>query len=126
MRQTRSARLICDQVAFSASFRREPERWRALGDGYRVGVRIVTLALDDVVKVPVSAVFPVPQSADGGSRGMAAFVVDNGRARLTGIRVGARNGSEAWVHDGLAPGTSVIVYPPTQLRDGARVKVRPG
>lgn len=52
------------------------------------------------------------------------FVVKDGRARLAAIRVGARNGSEAWVQEGLAPGAVVIVYPPAQVRDGARVKVR--
>ena len=87
-------------------------------------MRIVTLALDDAVKVPVSAVFPVPQPTDGGAGAMAVFVLRDGRARLTAIRVGARNGSEAWVQDGLAPGAEVIVYPPAQVRDGARVTVR--
>ncbi|MBL8346426.1 MAG: HlyD family efflux transporter periplasmic adaptor subunit [Rubrivivax sp.] len=36
------------------------EQWAALGDAYRVGVRIVTLARTDAVQVPVSAVFPLP------------------------------------------------------------------
>jgi HlyD family secretion protein len=37
-----------------------PAQWRSLGDGFRVGVRIVTLALPQAVLVPVSAVFPLP------------------------------------------------------------------
>ena len=37
-----------------------PAQWQALGDGYRVSVRIVTLAEDKAVQVPVSAVFPLP------------------------------------------------------------------
>ena len=106
-----------------------PERWRALGDGFRVSVRIVTLALDKVVKVPVSAVFPVPgptEDADGtgGEGGMAVFAVENGRARLVRVRVGARNGSEAWLKSGVAPGTQVVVYPPTTVREGAALAVR--
>jgi HlyD family secretion protein len=36
------------------------EQWAALGDAYRVGVRIVTLAQDGAVQVPASAVFPLP------------------------------------------------------------------
>jgi HlyD family secretion protein len=95
-----------------------PDQWRALGDGYRVGVRIVTLFRSSVLRVPVSAVFPQPGGA------MAVFVADGGRARLRPIELGGRNGSEAWVRGGLAEGAEVIVYPPTALRDGMRVKVR--
>jgi HlyD family secretion protein len=99
-----------------------PEQWRALGDGFRVGVRIVTRSLDKVVKVPVSAVFPIPE-ADGAG-GMAVFTLDGGRARQVAVKVGARNGSEAWIESGVAPGTQVIVYPPAATRDGLRVKPR--
>jgi HlyD family secretion protein len=97
--------------------------WSALGDGFRVGVRIVTTAIDAAVKVPVSAVFPVPQTGAAGG-GMAVFVVDHGRARLVAIQVGSRNGHEAWVQKGLAPGDSVIVYPPAAVKDGSRVQPR--
>ncbi len=95
-----------------------PERWQALGDGYRVSVRIVTLALDDALKVPVSAVFPQP----GG--GMAVYRLEGGRAHLQPVQLGARNGSEVWLKQGPAAGAQVIVYPPPALRDGLRVKLR--
>lgn len=98
-----------------------PGRWEALGDGFRVGVRIVTLSLDDVMRVPVSAVFPVPESEDGG---MAVFKVVDGRARLVPIQLGARNGAEAWVQGGLQPGDVVVVYPSAAVTDGVRVAVR--
>lgn len=94
-------------------------QWQALGDGFRVGVRIVTRAEDPVLRVPVSAVFP---RADGS--GHAVFVIDGGRARLRPVTVAARNGQEAWVTDGLTAGTVVIVYPPAAVADGTRVKVR--
>lgn len=94
------------------------EQWRALGDGFRVGVRIVTRSLPKVVKAPVSAVFPRPE---GGS---AVFVVEGGRARLVPVTLGARNGQEAWIESGVAPGAQVIVYPPAATRDGLRVKPR--
>ncbi len=95
-----------------------PERWRSLGDGFRVGVRIVTRALPKVVKVPVSAVFPRPEG------GNAVFVIDGGRARLVPVQLGARNGQEAWIESGVAPGAQVIVYPPPTTRDGLRVAPR--
>lgn len=95
------------------------DRWKALGDGYRVSVRIVTQEQDQALKVPVSAVFP-RSDADG----MAVFVVDRGRARLAPVELGARNGTEAWVVRGLEAGARVIVYPPASVRDGASVRER--
>lgn len=92
--------------------------WQALGDGYRVGVRIVTVAQPSVLRVPVSAVFPLP------GEGMAVFVVTQGRARLVPVELGGRNGVEAWLLGGVKAGAEVIVYPPAALRDGARVKTR--
>ena len=101
-----------------------PSQWRALGDGYRVGVRIVTLAVGDAVKVPTSALFPLPAHDDGSAAGMAVFALEDGRARLRPVDTAARNGAEAWVRKGLEPGATVIVYPAAGVRDGARVRVR--
>lgn len=100
------------------------EQWRALGDGYRVGVRVVTLSLDDALRVPVSAVFPLPGAEDGGPGGMGVFVIEGGRARLRPVQIGARNATQAWVRSGLAAGATVIVYPGGAVHDGVRVKVR--
>lgn len=113
-----------------------PELWQGLGDGYRVGVRIVTRSESRVLKVPVSAVFPLPGSAAPGSAvpsppgagpaalAHAVFVFEGGRARLRPVRLQARNASEAWIADGLADGAEVIVYPPAAVSDGARVSAR--
>ena len=121
-----------------------PAEWQALGDGYRVSVRIVTLSEDKAVQVPVSAVFPLPADASGTNPGAnpgaaprtdaenggaaapksAVFVVDAGRARVVPVSVAARNGSTAWVRSGVAPGAQVVVYPPATVREGARVKAR--
>jgi HlyD family secretion protein len=95
------------------------EQWRSLGDGFRVGLRLVTLSLDKALLVPVSAVFPLPQG-----EGMGVFRLDEGRARITPVELGARNGEHAWVKRGLDAGATVIVYPPITVRDGVRVKAR--
>lgn len=95
-----------------------PSSWQALGDGYRVGVRIVTVDRPSVLRVPVSAVFPVPDE------GMDVFTVMEGRARLMPVEIGGRNGTEAWVQGGIQAGAEVIVYPSAALRDGARVTKR--
>jgi HlyD family secretion protein len=91
------------------------DKWQALGDGFKVDVRILVQVVENVVKVPVSALFP------SGSLS-ALFIVEDGRARQHQVEVMARNGSEAWVKTEPPPGTPVIVYPPSSLKDGARVK----
>ncbi len=101
-------------------------QWRGLGVGFRVNLRVITLARDKVGKVPVGALFPLPQSDTGAAAGerMALYTIDHGRARLTAVQVGGRNDEEAWIAHGLAPGTAVIVYPPPNVKDGTRVSVR--
>ena len=98
--------------------------WAALGDGYRVGVRIVTRSESAVLRVPVSAVFPLPAGAAARAARLAVFVLDGGRARLQPVTVGARNGSEAWIQQGLDAGARVLIYPPAGVGDGTRVRVR--
>ena len=98
------------------------ERWKALGDGFRVSCGIVVQTADNAVLVPVGAVFPRPGASEAQS--MAVFVVDGGRARLVPVTVGGRNAQQAWITQGLRAGQTVIVYPPASVRDGVRVKPR--
>jgi len=95
------------------------EQWHSLGDGYRVGVRVVVLAQPHAVQVPLAAVFPRTDAS-----GMAVFVLDGGRARLQPVDVAARSATHAWVRKGLAAGAQVIVYPPAATADGVRVRAR--
>lgn len=99
-----------------------PDQWQALGDGFRVSVRIIALARQDVLRVPASAVFP--RAGAEQAQSMAVFVVQGGRARLVPVEVGARNGEEAWIKAGLKPGDEVVIYPGDAVRDGARVEAR--
>ncbi len=99
-------------------------QWQSLGDGYRVGVRIVVVARPAVLRVPVSAVFPAPGAAGDGGGQMAVFVVEGGRARLRRITVADRNGEEAWITAGLRAGERVIQYPGDAVSDGIRVRAR--
>lgn len=118
------------------------EQWAALGDAFRVGVRIVTLSMPKALQVPVSAVFPLPAQARAAASTTASapasaasaaastaaehavFVVEDGRAQLRPVQLGARNGGMAWLRSGLAEGAEVIVYPGAAVRDGVRVKAR--
>ena len=101
-----------------------PAERLALGDGFRVGVRIVTERVPDALRVPVSAVFPRPPTVDGEPTGHAVFVVDGGRAREVPVTLGGRNGRHAWLTGGLNEGATVIVYPPADVADGVRVRAR--
>lgn len=94
-----------------------PAQWLALGDGFRVTVRVITISVDDAVTVPVGALFPL------GNGDMAVYVVDGSKARQRAVQIAARNGSVGWVRDGLKPGERVIVYPPPGVADGRRVRV---
>jgi HlyD family secretion protein len=100
------------------------DEWARLGDGFRVAVRIVTRSEPAVLRVPVSAVFPLPADGSGASPGMAVFVLEGGRAHLRPVTLGGRNGSVAWVQQGLAAGAQVIVYPAASVSDGVRVATR--
>jgi HlyD family secretion protein len=93
-----------------------PAQWARLGDGYRVDARIIVLAKADAVVVPVAALF-----RDGND--WAVFAVVNGTVAKREVKLGARNSSEAWIEEGLAPGDRVVVYPSDSIEDGKRVKV---
>jgi HlyD family secretion protein len=88
-----------------------------LGDGYRVECKIVTWTGQDVLKVPLGAVFRRGQ-------GWGAFVVDAGRAKLRDIKIGHRNESEVEILSGLTEGQKVILHPSNALRDGTRVRTK--
>lgn len=91
----------------------------ALGDAYRVDIRVVLWEASDVLKVPTSALF---RDRDE----WAVFVVSDGRARLTRVELGQQTGREAQVVSGLGEGALVIVHPGDLVVDGARVRVRAG
>jgi HlyD family secretion protein len=89
----------------------------ALGDAYRVEVRIVVWEGRDVVKVPTSALFRVGQQ-------WAVYRVVRDHAQRTPVEVGHQNGREAEIATGLSAGDRVIVHPGDTLKNGARVRSR--
>jgi HlyD family secretion protein len=95
----------------------DPAAAARLGDGYRVEVRIVLWQEDDVLKVPVGALFRQGE-------GWAVFVVDMGRAHLRPVQLGQRNEDDGQILSGLDAGSIVVLHPPDTLADGARVLIR--
>jgi HlyD family secretion protein len=94
----------------------EPERWAALGDGYRIEVGFVTWQRDDVLRVPASALY---RDDDGWS----VFVAANNRARARTVTIGRRGADWAELEAGLAVGENVVLFPDSRLSDGARLAV---
>jgi HlyD family secretion protein len=94
------------------------DAWSALGDGYRVEVRIVVWETPSVLRVPTSSLFRRGED-------WAVFAIENGRARLQIVSIGHRNGSSAELLTGLREGVRVVLHPSDTLKPGLRVAPRP-
>jgi HlyD family secretion protein len=93
--------------------------WAALGDAYRVEVRIVIWEAPSVLKVPTSALFREGEK-------WAVYAIADGRARRTAVELGHQTGQEAEVVSGLSDSQRVILHPGDTLTNDARVKDRAG
>jgi HlyD family secretion protein len=90
-------------------------QWDRLGHGFRVVVRIGLWRGDNLVAVPIGALF-----RDGAD--WAVFVSEDQRARLRKVQLGERNSEFAEVKDGLAPGETVIHHPSDRVEDASRIE----
>jgi HlyD family secretion protein len=94
-----------------------PQEWQRLGHGYRVEPLIVLWESADVLKIPLAALF-----RDG--QYWAAFVVEDGRATLRHLTLGAENNLEAEVLDGVQAGDRVVLHPGDRVDAGVRLALR--
>ncbi len=88
-----------------------------LGHGYRVFARLAIWKSDDVLQVPIAALF----RTDGN---WAVYRADNDRASLTTIEIGHLNDETAEVISGLSSGDQVILHPSDLLEDGGLIGMR--
>jgi HlyD family secretion protein len=93
------------------------EKWQGLGHSFRVLVHIETWSQDNVVRVPIAALFRL--SAD-----WHVFRVVDGKAVLTKVTIDHRNQTFAEVTDGLKPADLVILHPSDKVTGGAAVEAR--
>jgi HlyD family secretion protein len=94
-----------------------PERWRMLGDGYRLEVHFVLWEGRDVLQAPTSSLFRLgPQ--------WSVFLEEQGRARRRTVEIGQRTGLAAQVLSGLKEGDRVVAYPDDAIAEGVRVRQR--
>jgi HlyD family secretion protein len=92
-----------------------PEQRTNVGDNFRVEAQIIVWEDKDALKVPAGALF---RQGDQ----WATFVLADGRAQVRVVKTGRSSGSETQVLEGLQPGSRVILYPGSRVRDGERVK----
>jgi len=88
-----------------------------LGHNFRVVARIVVWQAEDVVTVPLGALF-----RDGDS--WAVFTVENGAASLRRVSIGERTMHRAEVVEGLGVDERVILHPGDRITHGVAVAVR--
>ncbi|MBS3911588.1 MAG: efflux RND transporter periplasmic adaptor subunit [Hydrogenophaga sp.] len=90
------------------------EQWARLGEAYRVHSRFVLREVADTLRAPSSAVFRHNGEAQ-------AFRMDGGKARLTAVTTGLQGDGDIEILEGLSEGDSLVIHPPRELADGARV-----
>jgi len=105
------------RVYVVVSFEDPRTAWKALGDDFRVEVRVVVWEGSNVLQVPTSSLL-----RDGAR--WAVFAVVGGRARRRPVEIGHRTGLEAEVVAGLEQGQTVIAHPSDAVVEGARVRQR--
>jgi HlyD family secretion protein len=105
------------RVRVIVDFSEAADTWKALGHDYRVIVHITVAKAEDAVSVPVAALFR--KDAD-----WAVFAVRDGRAQMTVIRLGQRNGRVAEVLSGLASGDRIVLHPSDRVANGVAVVER--
>jgi HlyD family secretion protein len=94
-----------------------PAAWKQLGHDYRVIVHVVIWNGEDVLTVPVGALFRVGDD-------WAVFADVRGKARTTLVNIDHRNNRLAEVVSGLSEGTRVVLHPSDRVTDGMRISQR--
>jgi HlyD family secretion protein len=102
--------VLCDLV-------NPPEQAKALGDRYRVEVRVAVWHSDDVLVVPAGALF-----REGNA--WKTFVFRDGKAQSVTLEAGKTDGHFTEVISGLTAGDEVLLHPPDTVKDGTPVVKR--
>ncbi|MEM8831960.1 MAG: HlyD family efflux transporter periplasmic adaptor subunit [Cyanobacteria bacterium P01_G01_bin.19] len=92
-----------------------------LGDRYRVETKTTIWSGEDVLVIPLSALFRCDNSRVVGNT-WCIFAVENGRAQKRQLEVSQRSNFEAVIERGLEIGEKVILHPNEQIQTGTRVR----
>jgi HlyD family secretion protein len=105
------------RVLVMLQFAGPSESWSRIGPGYSVWGRVFLRQAPQALKVPLGALV-------GSGQAWAVFRIDDHRARLVKVKVGAMTDREAEIQGGLRAGDQVVVFPSDKVRDGVSVAVR--
>lgn len=94
-----------------------PPAAKALGDRYRVEVRVAVWHSDDVPVIPSGALF-----REGNV--WKTFLYQGGKAKLVTVEVGHTDGRTTEILSGLSPGDEVLLHPPDTVKAGSAVSKR--
>lgn len=86
-----------------------------LGDNFHVELEIHLSEAENVLTVPLGALFKHDNQ-------WALYTVEKKRAHLKNVNISKRNESEALVIDGLQEGDEVILFPGDRISDQTRVR----
>jgi HlyD family secretion protein len=92
-----------------------PEIAGKLGDNYHVEIKFLVSRLQNVMTVPLGAIF-----REGTN--WAVFKIVKGSAQTQKIQVGLRNNESVVVTEGLAVGDEVVIFPGEKVKSGLKVK----
>lgn len=90
------------------------EKWRGLGDAFRVEASIVVDQTSEALYAPLSALFRFEGK-------WSTFVVVDGVATRREVTVGRMNDQVAEITDGIALGDMIITHPGSDVSDDIRV-----
>ncbi len=105
------------RVLVLSDFTEQTPALKALGDRYRVEVRVAVWHSDDTLLVPAGALF-----REGSE--WKTFIYDSGKARAAVVKAGRTDGKLTQVLEGLKKGDEVLMHPPDTVRDGTGVVKR--
>jgi HlyD family secretion protein len=94
-----------------------PESAKALGDRFRVEVRVAIWQGDAVLQAPSGALFREGQD-------WMAFLFDQGKARKIKLTASHSNGRSTEITSGLVAGQMLLLHPPDTVQDGTAVSLR--
>jgi HlyD family secretion protein len=94
-----------------------PDAAKALGDRFRVEVRVAVWHADKVLVVPAGALF-----REGNA--WKIYVFRDNTAKLTSVQAGHSDGRFTEILSGLQAGDEVLLHPPDTVQDGAAVRKR--
>jgi len=104
------------KARIAIEFTDRPSQWRKLGNNHALNARITIATIDNVLKIPASALI-------AGSQQTAVFVIENGRAQKRAITLSARDADTLVIESGLKESQRVILSPSPKIQDGTRVKL---